>query len=54
MSALIAIDELGDKATPLIEGIRSMPNVDSRAEGRVRGYSGRLVQTILSEAKPQK
>jgi uncharacterized sulfatase len=51
VSALIAVDELGDKAAPLIEGIRSMPNVDSRAEGRVRGYSGRLVQTILSRAK---
>ena len=47
MLALNAIAALGEKATPLMETIKTMKTKDPKAVGRANGYVPRLVQSLV-------
>lgn len=48
MLALNAIDELGDKAKPLLEQVRALPKRNQKAPQRYRSYVPALIKKIVS------
>jgi hypothetical protein len=51
-AAMNTIDELGPKAAPLHEYIRTMPTKDPRVVARASGYVARLQAYILGLEEP--
>ncbi len=49
MLALNAIDELGDKAKPLLEKVRALPTRSGTAPQRYRSYVPALIKKIISD-----
>jgi hypothetical protein len=48
LEALIALDDLG-KAAPLRDRIAALPLENAKADGRIRGYPGRIIVKIVAD-----
>ena len=49
MLAMNVVNQLEDKAKPLVGKVQAMPRVPNNVDGRYKGYVGRLVGTTLSD-----
>ena len=51
MSALNALDVIGEHANPHRDAIAKMARIDPKANSRMRNYANRLIGRILSDSK---